>query len=41
LFKRIRDHLLQARLDGRVTTREEELSLVLTLFTSNDRTSVV
>jgi tRNA nucleotidyltransferase (CCA-adding enzyme) len=35
LFRRIRDHLLQARLDGRVVTRDDELALVQTVITTN------
>jgi len=40
-FRQIRDRLLQARLDGRVVSREDELAIVQETFTPNDRTSVV
>jgi len=40
LFKRIRDQLLQARLDGMVISREDELAFVDRVNTSNDRPDV-
>jgi tRNA nucleotidyltransferase (CCA-adding enzyme) len=41
LFKRIKYGLLQARLDGRVTSREDERDFVLAMNTPNDQTCVV